>query len=170
MKNFKSERGAITIIALASVLLITAFLITTYTAVSNKVKTQKEVINETKKIYETESAEEAYNSFFKSADIIPIYSEEQLVEIGSDKTILISQTQAKYFRFANDATYVLMNDLNLTIEWEPPTDDENSEFEGIIDYNGHTITTLSGKIYPEQVIDSAWVLANLKSREIIRRK
>ena len=74
MKSLKNERGAITIMVLASVLLFTTFLISTYMIVSNKIKSQKEIIDETKKIYQTETAEEAYSSFFAGYNV-PILPE-----------------------------------------------------------------------------------------------
>ena len=144
MRNFKSEKGAITIIALASVLLITAFLISTYMVVSNKVKTQKDVVAETKKIYETDTAQNAYDSFFTSADVIPIYTEDQLLKIGSNENVYIKEAGGKYYTFADDATYVLMNDIVCNQDYI------SKSFEGTFDGNGHIITTVNE--YDEECI------------------
>ena len=52
MKKLKSQNGAIAIIVLVSVLFLTMFLISSYMVISNKLKTQKEVIDQTRQIYE----------------------------------------------------------------------------------------------------------------------
>ena len=44
MKKLKSEKGAITIIVLVSVLFFVSFLISSYVIIANKVQTQKEII------------------------------------------------------------------------------------------------------------------------------
>ena len=143
MKSLKNEKGAITIIVLVSVLLFTTFLITSYMIISNKIKSQKEIIEETRKIYETETQEEAYSSFFSSIKTIPIYTNNQYLSIALGERILINQ---KYFTFTEDSSYVLMNDLeieedDLPQDWTAPEelfdDDEN---EGNINYNGHIVT------------------------------
>ena len=144
MKNLKSEKGAITIIALASVLLITAFLVSTYMVISNKVKTQKDVVAETRKIYENDSAEVAYNSFFSNASIIPIYTEEQLLAIGSGDTVFITEAGGKYYTFSDDATYLLMNDIICHQDYI------SKSFGGTFDGNGHTITTVNA--YDEECV------------------
>ncbi len=137
MKIQRNEKGAITIIALATVLLITAFLISTYTVISNKVKTQKDVVAETKKIYETDTAQNAYDSFFTSTDVIPIYTGEQFLKIGSNENVYINEADGKYYTFANDATYILMNDIICN------QDVVSKTFEGTFDGNGHIITTVN---------------------------
>ncbi len=70
MKNLKKENGVITIITLVTILFIVSFLISSYILVANKVKIQKEIVSETRKIYEPKSSmEEIYNSY-----ILPLYA------------------------------------------------------------------------------------------------
>ena len=80
MKNLKNEKGAITILVLVSILFMLSFLISTYVIIANKVQTQKEIINETKKTYETETAEEVYNNFF-AGNIVPSILPEGYTEV-----------------------------------------------------------------------------------------
>ena len=117
MKSLKNEKGAITIIVVITILVAVAFLITTYVIISNKTQAQKEIVSQTKQIYETgESMEETYNSFFNNDSIIPIYTNEQLLSIGSGNEIAISQEGGKYYNFASDGIYVLKNDINCSEE------------------------------------------------------
>lgn len=159
MKKVKSEKGIITLITLVTVLFMLSFLISSYVIVSNKVKTQKEMMNETKKIYEpTITMEEIYKSYFSNDKIIPIYNAEQLLQIGKIQENV--NINGKFYNFTNDenAVYVLMNDiefiaedLELQSDWIPI--DENEDFLGIFDWNGYTVeaTKLNGitKLYKQ---------------------
>ena len=58
MKRLKSEKGVITMITLVTVLFMISFLISSYIIVANKVRTQKEMMAETKSIYEPKSTME----------------------------------------------------------------------------------------------------------------
>lgn len=144
MKKLKSQNGAIAIIVLVSVLFLTMFLISSYMVISNKLKTQKEVIDQTRQIYENYDLAEIYNSFFNNG-AIPIYSNEQYFKIGSNEKVIIPETGGKYYDFVDSANYILMNDLSINKsdysdinwdEWQRPEEKLNG---GMIDYNGHTI-------------------------------
>lgn len=133
MKNLKKENGAITIIVLVSVLFMVSFLISSYILVSNKLKSQKDILEETERVYDsTETMEDIYNSYIGNSEIIPIYTMEQLLKIGSNETI---QVKEKFYNFTNTATYLLMNDFEYTGELLI-----SKKFEGKLDGNGHTIT------------------------------
>ena len=113
MKKLRSENGAITMLVLITVIFLVSFLISSYILVANKAKAQKEIIEETRKIYEpTSTMEEIYNSYFNNGNIIPIYTVEQLQAIGNGKQININ---GKYYTFSNDENtiYVLMNNLEI---------------------------------------------------------
>ena len=125
MKKLKSQNGAIAIIVLVSVLFLTMFLISSYMVISNKLKTQKEVIDQTRQIYENYDLAEIYNSFFNNG-AIPIYSNEQYIKIGSNEKVIIPETGGKYYDFVDSANYILMNDLSINIQdidwkkWKEP--------------------------------------------------
>ncbi len=149
MKKLKNENGAITILVVVSVLFMVSFLISSYTIIANKVQAQKEMITETKKIYENNSnMEETYNSYFNNENIIPIYNAEQLVRIGSGETYEID---GKYYTFSKDATYIFMNDIQFNAkdieylngkDWIP-IGKTDINFDG----NGReiTVTTIDGQ-------------------------
>ena len=116
MKNLKKENGAITAITLVTVLFIVSFLISSYILVANKVKTQKEIINETRDVYESKSSmEEIYNSYFNNGNIIPICTPEQLLMIGSGQKNV--NVNGRYYNFDNteNTIYMLMNDIRFKI-------------------------------------------------------
>lgn len=162
MKNVKSEKGAITILVLISVLSFVAFLISSYVIVSNKAKSQKEIVEQTKEIYSTkESMEEIYNSYFANSEIIPIYTVEQFLKIGNNQDVVINEENSKIYNFSDDGVYVLMNDLVLEKEWY------SNELNGKIkafELNGHKIIA-DGIEYPY-----TWIEDNLKQREIIGKQ
>ena len=125
MKKIKSENGGITILVLVSILFMVSFLITSYVITANKVQTQKEIIQETRKIYESQrSMEEIYNSYFGDDEIIPIYTAEQLLAIGTGEELEIN---GKIYTFSENAVYILKNDIDIIEEneeetYEPPQD------------------------------------------------
>ena len=151
MNNLKNEKGAITILVLVSVLFMTAFLISSYVILSNKVQTQKEIVSQTKSIYESgKSMEEIYNSYFDNENVIPIYTKEQLLAIGTEEQISIN---GRIYNFLNTnaVTYILMNDIEFnSIELELENDwvpfGSNQSFNANFDGNGYkiTVTNLDG--------------------------
>lgn len=137
MKNFKNEKGSITILVLVSLVFLTTFLISSYIIISNKMQTQKKVISDTKEIYE-QSIEEIYNSYFNTENIIPIYTVEQLLAMGSGKQININ---GKIYTFSNTVPYILMSDLEFKenerdniLEWK-----RIEEKDLTLYWNEHTI-------------------------------
>lgn len=153
MRKLRNEKGAITMITLVTIVFMVSFLMTSYALIANKVKTQKEILAETKAIYEPKlSMEEIYNSYYVNDNIIPISTVEQLLSIGSNEKISID---GKVYTFSNteDSIYLLKNDLefsaielDLESNWVPPY--ENEDFVADFDWSGHTIkvTKLSGDI------------------------
>lgn len=146
MKNIKSENGAITILVLVSVLFMLSFLISSYVIIANKVQVQKEIITQTKSIYENYDLEEIYNSYFGNGEVIPIYDTNQLFKLGTNVNGAIKQMENKIYKFSNTGKYILMEDLEIN-ESELPEGwiapelffmRKNNKL-GKIDYNGHTI-------------------------------
>lgn len=140
MKKLKSQNGAITMLVLISIMFLISFLISTYVLVIHKAQSQKEIVEETKRIYESPfTMEEIYNSYFNTGNIVPIYTVEQLQAIGGGKQINID---GKYYTFSNDenTVYVLMNNLEIKAYedygedyyWTPigDRDDLLANFEG----------------------------------------
>lgn len=159
MKMLRNEKGAITIIVLVSVLFMVSFLISSYVIIANKVQAQKEVIAETKRIYESDkSMEEIYNSYFNENGIIPIYTKEQYLEIGKNKIFKIND---KYYTFSTIGTYILINgfefdESELPIGWKEP---ENllKNTPGAVDYNGYKVK-VSYENGKEKIYDGRFTL------------
>ena len=87
----ESERGAITIIALVTMLFLVSFLISVYVISANRVQAQKEIISEIRNTYAPkERMEEIYNSYFSTEEVIPIYTVEQLLKIGTGEKVNIN--------------------------------------------------------------------------------
>lgn len=162
MKKLKNEKGAITILVLVSILFMVSFLISSYAIVANKVKTQKEMISQTRDIYNsTKSMEEIYNSYFSNDAIIPIYTAEQFKKIttldennpllkGEIEDVMINE-EGKIYKYSIDSVYVLMNNINLEQEY--------TLIEGInLKTNGYKINI---------PVDYTWIEGNLKQRGIL---
>lgn len=155
MKKIKDQNGAIAVLVLVSVIFVVSFLISAYTLISNKVKTQKEIILETKNIYETEkNMEEIYNSYFNNSNIIPIYTVEQLLDMGTGKENV--NIDGKYYNFTNDENtiYVLMNDLKFKASdysekldngYWMPVGDRILSYESTLEHIGNAEETLEGQ-------------------------
>lgn len=141
MKKLRSQNGAITMIVLISIMFLISFLISTYVLVMHKAQSQKEIVEETKKIYESPfTMEEIYNSYFNTGNIVPIYTVEQLLDMGTEKQNI--NINGKYYNFNNDENtiYVLMNNLEFNAYedygedyyWTPVgnREDLSAKFEG----------------------------------------
>lgn len=143
--NPKSEKGAITLVVLTGMLLLTVFLMSMYIQMSNRAQGTAETTKKIAQRYNNlDKAEVIYNSYFADTNIIPIYTREHLEKIGSDEQVLIN---SKVYTFSKDGNYVIQNDLNLGgiydeetdtwsgEQWEPLTE----EFIGTLDGLGYTI-------------------------------
>lgn len=147
--KLKSEKGAITLIVLVAMLLLTTALMNMYIITANKAQTSAEATKQIAEKYNNiGNAEDIYTSYFTDVEVIPIYTREQLEKIGSGEQI---QIYDKTYTFKPNAKYILQNDLDLggyydettktwTVaagkEWTPITD----KFTGILDGLGHTIS------------------------------
>lgn len=92
--RIKEQRGAITLVVLISMLFFITFLTSTYIMISNKAQTQIEITKQIKNKYNDKDPAEEYNEFFGN-EIIPIYNVEQLLNIGTEKNIVINEVRWK---------------------------------------------------------------------------
>lgn len=151
MMNLKNEKGSISLIAIISVLFLTSFLISTYLIMNNKAKTQLEVTKRTMEIYNNaDEAEQIYNNYFNKG-VIPIYTAEQLTNIGTGDIVEINGR--KYiFSNAENTSYILMSNIEIEEDWSPDNIPNDINFE----WNGHTVTVNineSTTIYPIVIND-----------------
>ena len=142
MKKLKSQKGAITLVTLITMLFILAFTITTYVFMANKATTEIEITEEVRKKYNNlGDLDNIYNNYL-GKDVLNIYTVDELLKIGSGDNIAIN---GKVYKFSDDKLYVLMNNLSFdannysTIlngqDWIA-IGDTNYMFDG----NGHKIT------------------------------
>lgn len=94
MINIKNQKGAITLVVLISVLFFITFLTSTYLILSNKAQIQVETTRTIKERYNQENAQDVYRSYFETGPI-PIYTPEQLLNIGTNKNIAINEVRRK---------------------------------------------------------------------------
>ena len=143
MNNLKSQKGAISLLVLITILFMTSFLVSTYIIGANKLQSELERTKEIKEIYDNhDEAEDTYNSYFEG-NVINIYTVEQLLNIGKGTTLEID---GKMYTFSEDAVYVLMADLEFDVDNYSELLGENTDWipidetNYIFDHNGHTIT------------------------------
>lgn len=123
-KKLKSEKGAITLVVLVTMLFLIAFLMTLFLRVANKAQISAETTEQIKQKYNNLDEEDIlYQSYFADEEVIPIYTVEQLKKMGSGEQVEIEQ-EKKIYTFANDGYYVLKN--NISINKGKYTIDENN--------------------------------------------
>ena len=146
--NPKSEEGAITLIALVSVLFMMSFLMSMYILLANKAQRSSATTAEIARKYNNlDDLESIYANYLPEGDVIPIKTAEQFRQIGTDTTVEID---GKYYEFIEEGYYVLKNDIDLggydynndawvsSKQWTPIT----SDFTGTLDGLGNSIKGL----------------------------
>lgn len=110
----KKEHGAITLITLVTILLMIAFLISTFTIIMNRRQAQAEIKKETQKIYESdvEDVEQVYQSYFaEEGETVPIRTASSLV-----KATNAIENNKKEFIYANNKIYICTSSSNYKLE------------------------------------------------------
>lgn len=110
----KKEHGAITLITLVTILLMIAFLISTFTIIMNRRQAQAEIKKETQKIYESdvEDVEQVYQSYFAEEDeTIPISNTDNLLKVCK-----IIQEDTDGYIFAKNKIYKCTASSNYKLE------------------------------------------------------
>ena len=93
-------------------LFFSVFIMSIYVINSRKFETQLEANAKVKAIYEKESATKVFNEQFAAEDEkIPIYTEEQLMKIGSGDCIYIPQEDKMYFFVDEQDKYIIKNNI-----------------------------------------------------------
>lgn len=112
----RSEKGAITLVTLVTVVFILAFLLSSFVIISNRLQTQAEIKRETGRVYAEgiENIEEVYQSFFANElETVPITNAEQLLSIGTGRQIAVD---GKIYKYSADKNYILKNDIEINEE------------------------------------------------------
>ena len=151
----KKERGAITLFVLLAMMFFVMALVSLFLVASSRAKLEKQITGQIQDSYQ-EDANTVYNSYF-GGDVVPIYTAEQLLKIGTGEKIRINEENGKIYTFSKDATYVLKNNLEfseqemgLTESWFPIGEQIaagiiKGRFEG--NYLEIKVTDLNGEIY-----------------------
>lgn len=168
MRNLRSEKGAMTILVVVSILFMISFLISSYVISANKVQAQKEIIEQTRNVYSNYNLDEIYNSYF-GKNIIPIYTAEQLLNIGNSAVDKIISINGEFYKFPankettesendNNTIYLLMNDIEFNpqdyasnyievfdenLKWIPIGN--NNKITGNFEGNGHAIKIINSE-------------------------
>lgn len=168
MRRLRSENGAITILVVVSILFMISFLISSYVISANKVQAQKEIIEQTRNVYSNYNLDEIYNSYF-GKNIIPIYTAEQLLNIGNSEVDKIISINGEFYKFPankettesendNNTIYLLMNDIEFNpqdyasnytevfdenLKWIPIGN--NNKITGNFEGNGHAIKIINSE-------------------------
>ena len=151
----KKEKGAITLFVLLAMMFFVMALVSLFLVASSRAKLEKQITGQIQDSYQ-EDANTVYNSYF-GGEVVPIYTAEQLLKIGSGEKIRINEENGKIYTFSKDATYVLKNNLEfseqemgLTESWYPigeqiAAGNIKGRFEG--NYLEIKVTDLNGEIY-----------------------
>lgn len=113
MKRFyRNQAGAISIFVMMAMLFFLFTILGVYLISAKRSQTQTETLKLTKEKYYSENADEIYETKIAKESIIPIYSKEHLLEIGTGKAVEID---GKVHMFSNEVIYELKNDIVLNI-------------------------------------------------------
>lgn len=112
-KLLKKQNGAITLYVSIVCLFVITVGITYYITSTNKQEVQQNHLNVIENLYNTNvMANDIYNRYIKD-DIIPIYTETQLMKIGTNESIY-EKENGNIYVFGTGKTYVLQSDLIIT--------------------------------------------------------
>lgn len=113
MKNkIRNEKGSITLYVIITMLFFSVFIMSIYIMNSRKYESQLEANTKVKEIYAKKSAEDVFNTHFAGEDEkIPIYTADQLLSIGSGKSVYIPQTNKIYIFTEENDKYVIKNNI-----------------------------------------------------------
>lgn len=127
LKNkLKNENGAISAFALMSMVFFLIFIVSIFVFFTRRSQTQAETLRLLADKYNGKTEDDIVSTLVSNeADIIPIYTLEQLYEIGSDKYITVPQENGKIYKHSykedantadeidDRAMYKLMNNWSL---------------------------------------------------------
>ena len=129
MKKLKDSKGAATLFVLIAGLFFISFILSILMLASVKRQSQIEIGKHTQEIY-NELNQDKINEV---KNIVPIYTKEQLLKIGSGEEIAIEKENGKKYVYSPDAYYILNSDIEL-------------EYNGIWDISQYNIDEAGYKI------------------------
>jgi len=104
INKLKSEKAAISMYVTVACLFVMVVGMSTYVLSNNKQQTQLAQLAQIEEEYKTGLTEEELYNSYKGGDIIPVYTEEQFLKIGTGQELYID---GKIYVMAANKTYVL---------------------------------------------------------------
>lgn len=137
MRNLKlkSQKGAISVFVLVSMLFFVVTIVGIYVITSMRAQSQTESVEVIQGQYYTEGEENIiYEEKVSNTTVdIPIYTKEHLYSIGTGKQVEIEGVE---YTFSSKATYKLQNDIIINIDDSVIAVGNN---DATIDYNNYEI-------------------------------
>lgn len=109
MKKLKDSKGAASLFVLIAGLFFISFILSILMLASAKRQSQIQIGKHTQDLYNELNQDQINNL----KNIVPIYTKEQLLKIGSGEEIAIEKENGKKYVFSQNAYYVLNNDIEL---------------------------------------------------------
>ena len=129
MRKIKESKGAASLFVLISGLFFISFILSILMLASAKRQSQIQIGKHTQEIYNELNQDKINNV----KNIVPIYTVDQLLKIGSGEEIAISEENGRKYVFSPNAYYVLNSDVEL-------------EYNGIWDISQYNIDEAGYKI------------------------
>lgn len=145
MFNLKSEKGSVVVYVLVTMIVFTIICVSIFIKSSNKQQMQIETLDRLQELYASdETAEEVYKKHV-GGDVIPIYTQEQFLAIGSNSVMTINNT---VYTLSKGLTYYLQSNINVTGDATNIINmikNKDINFEG----QGYKIYMSNGDVYTE---------------------
>ena len=111
MFNLKSEKGSVVVYVIVTMIVFTIICVAIFIRSSNKQQMQMETLDKLQELYSSsETAEDVYKKHI-GGDVIPIYTQEQFLAIGSGTVMMINNTS---YKLSKGLTYYLQSNINVT--------------------------------------------------------
>lgn len=107
----KKENGAIAVYVSVACLFIVIIGVAAFIQLNNKQSSQMQQLQQVEAAYNTQTSMEQEYQTYSGGEIVPIYTGEQLLKIGSNEEIYID---GKIYKLSINSTYVLGNDIEIS--------------------------------------------------------
>lgn len=147
MFKLKSEKGSVVVYVLVTMIVFTIICVAIFIRSSNKQQMQIETLDKLQELYSSnETAEDVYKKYI-GGDVIPIYTQEQFLAIGSDSVLNINNT---VYKLSKGLTYYLQSNINISSGNDATNiinmiKNKEINFEG----QGYKIYMSNGDVYTE---------------------
>lgn len=145
MLNLRNQKGSVVVYVLITMMVFTIICIGIFIKSSNKQQMQMETLDKLQELYSSdENVEDVYKKHI-GGDVIPIYTQEQFLAIGSDESLTINNS---VYKLSKGNTYYLQSNINVTGDATNIINmikNQEINFEG----QGYKIYMSNGDVYTE---------------------